>query len=248
MRALARPALGLLLVLGLACRPPHNPLAEWDPSPNFNPRRPQMVVLHHTAEPSFDSALRCLKTENSGGPVSAHFLIGKDGRVLQLVSEDDRAWHAGGGSWGPYRDLNSMSIGIELDNDGAEPFPEAQLRVLIPLLKDLVARYRIAPHLVLGHADVDPIRKVDPNPQFPWQRLAQEGLGLWPDPVLADPPPGFDPWRAFTRIGYGLKDRKATVRAFRIHYRGTAEGDLDDQDLRILSNLARKAEAAIPGA
>jgi N-acetylmuramoyl-L-alanine amidase len=216
------------------------------PSPNFNMRRPQIVVLHHTAEATFEVALACLKTSNSGGPVSAHYLIGRDGRTAQLVSEDFRAWHAGGGTWGPYRDINSLSIGIELDNNGYEAFPEAQIKALLILLKDITGRYHIAPNLVLGHADIDPVRKVDPNPFFPWRTLAEQGLGLWPDEQLEEPPASFDAWRALRHIGYSTRDEVATLRAFHIHYRGTPTGNLDAMDRRILFNLERKTEAIPP--
>lgn len=237
----------LLALLATACRPPTNPLAEWHPSPNFNARRPQMVILHHTAEPNFEKSLKVLKTGNSGGPVSAHYLISLDGRLAQLVSEDHRAWHAGTGRWGAFRDLNAISIGIELDNKGTEPFPEPQIATLIRLLKDVVSRNRIHPYMILGHTDVDPTRKIDPNPLFPWARLAREGLGLWPDERLEEPPAGFDPWLALRRIGYPLQDPALTLRAFHIHYRGRDQGDLDEQDRRILFNLERKVLAPFPG-
>lgn len=232
-----------LLLMAAGCRAPRNPLAEWLPSPNFNARRPQLVVLHHTAEATFEGALSCLKTSNSSGPASAHYLIGRDGRTAQLVSEDFRAWHAGGGSWGPYRDLNSLSIGIELDNNGSEPFPEVQIKALIVLLKDITGRYHIPPNLVVGHADVDPARKVDPSTFFPWRTLAEQGLGLWPDEWLEEPPASFDAWRALRHVGYSLQDEPATLRVFHIHYRGTPMGDLDAMDRRILFNLERKTEA-----
>ncbi|MBI4912545.1 MAG: N-acetylmuramoyl-L-alanine amidase [Acidobacteria bacterium] len=241
------PLLAGALLLLAACGPRRNPLAEWLPSKNYDPRRPQIIVLHHTAEKSFERSLELLQTRNDGGPVSAHYLIGTDGRTAQLVSEDFQAWHAGSGAWGPFRDLNAISIGIELDNVGTEPFPEVQIQALLALLKDITARqYRIPPHLVLGHADVDPIRKVDPNPHFPWKRLAAEGFGLWPDETLEDPPPGFDPWLALRRIGYPLWDQAATLRAFHIHYRATEKGDLDDQDRRILFNLEKKVQQYHP--
>jgi len=148
------------------------------------------VVIHHTAEKSFEKALQLLQTHNSGGPVSAHYLIGRDGRLGQLVSEDERAWHAGSGTWGPYRDMNSLSIGIELDNTGFEPFPDAQIEKLLVLLEDVTKRYGIPRMNVVGHADVEPVLKTDPSAWFPWQRLAEKGFGLWPDADLAPGPGG----------------------------------------------------------
>jgi N-acetylmuramoyl-L-alanine amidase len=236
-----RLALGVALLLtGFACHPPRNALAEWLPSPNFNARRPQMVVLHHTAEKSFEVSLRVLQTQNSGGPVSSHYLIGRDGRLAQLVADDHRAYHAGGGTWGPYRDLNALSIGIELDNTGFEPFAEPQIKTLLVLLEDLTRRYPIPRTQILAHADVDPTRKQDPSGFFPWQRLAERGFGLWPDPVLAEPPAGFDGWQALRILGYSLKDPAATLRAFHLHYHPSEAIDLDEQDRRILFNLQTK--------
>jgi len=236
-------AFAALLLGGLACHPPRNPMAEWLPSPNHNARRPQLIVIHHTAEKSFDISLKVLQTQNSGGPVSSHYLIGRDGRLAQLVSEDHRAYHAGGGTWGPYRDLNSLSIGIELDNTGFEPFADAQIDRLLLLLEDITKRFNIPRTQVVAHADVDPIRKQDPSGFFPWQRLADKGFGLWPDPVLADPPPAFDGWEALRLIGYSLKDPAATLRAFHLHYHHTETTDLDEQDRRILFNLQTKVLA-----
>jgi len=243
--------LGLsLLLLASACHPPRNGLAEWIPSPNHNARRPQMVVIHHTVEPTFEGSLRILQTQNSGGPVSSHYLIGQDGRLAQLVADDHRAYHAGGGSssWGPYRDLNSLSIGIELVNNGYEPFPQAQMDALLVLLEDLTKRFNIPRTQILAHADVDPTRKQDPNGHFSWKLLAERGFGLWPDEVLPVPPEGFDPWLALSVIGYSLKDPAATLRAFHRHYRSLEDGDLDDLDRRLLFNLQTKlAPGSQPG-
>lgn len=235
-----------LLLMASACHPPRNSLAEWIPSPNHNARHPQMVVIHHTVEDTFEGALKVLRTQNSGGPVSSHYLIGKDGRLAQLVSDDDRAYHAGGGIWGPYHDLNSLSIGIELVNNGFEPFPKPQIDKLLVLLDDLTRRYSIPRTQITGHADVDPARKQDPNGFFPWKQLADHGFGLWPDEVLADPPAGFDPWMALKVIGYSTKDPVATVRAFHLHYHHIESGELDDLDRRILCNLETKQLGAPP--
>ncbi len=233
--------LGTLLVLTpVACRSPRNSLAEWMPSPNFNARRPQLVVIHHTAGASFEYSLKQLKTHNDGGPVSAHYLIGRNGRIAQLVSDDDRAWHAGTGTWGAYRDINSISIGIELDNNGAEPFSSPQIDALLILLEDLTSRFRIPRTQVVGHADVEPVFKADPSGFFPWKRLAEHGFGLWPDENLQEAPAGFDPFQALVLMGYSLKDKGATLRAFRLHYRGDRGTVLDEMDLRILFNLQGK--------
>jgi N-acetylmuramoyl-L-alanine amidase len=240
-----RFALPLLVTLGAAgCvhAPSHNPLASWVPSPHHDARRPVLIVLHFTDETSVAQSLRTLRTRNDGGPVSAHYLIGVDGHIYQLVADVERAWHAGAGRWGTITDVNSASIGIELDNDGHAPFPETQIDGLLVLLADLTTRWRIPSTQVIGHEDLAPVRKDDPGPRFPWARLAQAGYGLWPRVPLVDAPPGFDPWLALAAIGYPLDDRAAAVRAFRHHFRSLEGEMLDADDLRVLYALARQLE------
>ena len=239
--------LSLLLALA-ACThaPPRNPLAQWVPSPNFEPRRPVLIVLHATEQESAAASLDTLRTGNSGGPVSAHYLVGDDGATYQLVADELRAWHAGPGRWGTITDVNSASIGIELDNDGSEPFPDAQVAALLRLLEDLCERLDIPRTQVIAHADMAPTRKRDPGFRFPWKRLADAGFGLWPQAPLAEPPPGFDPWLALRLLGYPLQQddspgHAATVRAFRRHFRGDEGDALDAEDARILYALTRSA-------
>lgn len=235
-------ALLLLALSACAPLPPRNPLATWVPSPNYGARQPFLIVLHFTGEGSVRAALHTLRTANSSGSVSAHYLIGSDGNIYQLVRDLQRAWHAGAGRWGTITDINSASIGIELDNNGHTPFSEAQIDSLLRLLTDLTMRMDIPRTQIIGHEDVAPSRKDDPGPLFPWSRLAAAGFGLWPDPVLTDPSPGFDPWMALTAIGYSLDDRPAAVRAFHNHFRGVGGETLDTEDLRILYNLVGKIE------
>lgn len=239
-----RPNLVLACLLLAACAqaPVRNPLATWVPSPNYDTRRPVIIVLHATEQESAQESLDTLRTRNSGGKVSAHYLIGEDGRLYQLVADADRAWHAGGGRWGAITDLNSASIGIELDNDGVEPFTEPQLAALLVLLQDLCERLDIPKTQVIAHADLAPTRKRDPGARFPWKRLADAGFGRWPAEATIDPPAGFDPWLAMRALGYPLDDRAAAVRAFHRHYRGRDDGDdpqaaFDAQDLRVLHAL-----------
>ncbi|HWU78418.1 MAG TPA: N-acetylmuramoyl-L-alanine amidase, partial [Rhodanobacter sp.] len=108
-----------LVALLAACAhaPPRNPLATWVPSPNHDIRRPVLIVVHFTNQHSAQESLDTLRTKNSGGPVSSHYLVGSDGHIYQLVSDQLRAWHGGGGHWGTITDITSASIGIELDND-----------------------------------------------------------------------------------------------------------------------------------
>ena len=239
-----RPLLPILAALLLsACvhhQAPRNPLATWVPSPNHDARRPVLVVLHYTEQESVQRSLDTLRTANSGGRVSAHYLIGQDGTRYQLVSDHDRAWHAGAGSWGAISDVNSASIGIELDNDGRAPFPEPLIGSLLVLLEDLKTRWRIPAANFIGHADMAPGRKIDPGVHFPWRRLAEHGYGLWPQDGTPPAPAGFDAMQALRAIGYPVDDMAATTRAFRLRFRARDDGGaLDDEDRRILHALQR---------
>lgn len=248
--------IALLSCVGLlgACAhapPTHNPMASWVPSPNFDERRPVIIVLHATEQKSVQQSLDTLRTTNRGGKVSAHYLIGDDGHIYQLVDDSKRAWQAGGGSWGTITDLNSASIGIEIDNERGEAYTDAQIASIIRLLDDLCTRLGIPRTQVIGHSDLAPTRKVDPGARFPWKTLADAGFGRWPRGELVDPPAGFDPWLAMAAVGYALDDRAAAVRAFHRHYRAQDDGDdpqatFDAQDLRILYSLNASVVAATP--
>ena len=186
------------------------------PSPNFGERRPNYVILHHTTNDTAEQAVSTLT--NRFKQVSAHYLIGRDGRIIYLVDEQKRAWHAGDSYWGGNRDLNSSSIGIELDNNGNEPFTDAQISVLIDLLRDLSLRWNIPPANVLGHGDLAPGRKVDPSPLFPWRRLAVAGFGLWCDPPYQPAPAGADDATLLAALGYDVTRLPAAVAAFKRHW------------------------------
>jgi N-acetylmuramoyl-L-alanine amidase len=241
LRVVCALALPLLLAACATTAPvKHNPLATWTPSPNYNERHATLIVVHFTEQKSVAQSLRTLSTANSEGPVSAHYLIGADGRIYQLVADEKRAWHAGAGRWGTITDVNSASIGIELDNDGVSPFASAQIDSLIALLGDLTTRLNIPRTQVVGHEDIAPTRKNDPGPLFPWKRLADAGYGLWPRGDLIAPPAGFDPWLALAAIGYALDDRAAAVKSFHHHFRGEEGAALDDTDLRILYALTKQ--------
>jgi len=222
---------------GCASTAQRNPLAQWRPSPNHDVRSAQLIVLHQTEMSSASAALLTLQTRNAGGRVSAHYLIGDDGRLYQLVDESQRAWHAGASRWAGLADLNSSSIGIELDNDGQSEFSSAQIDTLLRLLADLTTRLGIAPHLVVAHGDIAPARKRDPGVLFPWGRLADAGFGLWPRATLAAPPPGFDRWAALRLIGYDLRDPAAALRAFHRHFRASESPAWEAGDAEILHDL-----------
>lgn len=237
-----RLALPLALVAALtACTstPVRNPLAQWVPSPNHNARSPVIIVLHHTEQDSVQESLDTLRSANSGGKVSSHYLVGRDGDLYQLVADSERAWHAGGGRWGSITDLNSASLGIEIDNNGDSPFTQPQIDTLLRLLGDLCTRYNIPRNQIIGHADLAPTRKADPSRFFPWQQLADAGFGIWPNPAHGPAPEGFDRWMALQALGYSLEDRAAAARAFHRRFRGsdTLPSELDVEDARILHSL-----------
>ncbi|WP_266160635.1 N-acetylmuramoyl-L-alanine amidase [Dyella silvatica] len=242
MRRISYRLLLSLSLAGLAAcapMPAHNPMARWVPSPNYDLRRPVLIVLHFTNQHSVQKSLTTLRTGNSGGPVSAHYLIGSEGDIYQLVADEQRAWHAGPGRWGTITDVNSASIGIELDNTGDEPFAPAQISSLLRLLADLTERLRSPRTQIIGHEDLAPTRKNDPGPRFPWKQLADAGFGLWPKGPLIDPPAEFDPWMALGLVGYPLDNRSAAVRAFHHHFRGMDTDTLDAEDSRVLYALTR---------
>ncbi|MDY1548987.1 N-acetylmuramoyl-L-alanine amidase [Luteibacter sahnii] len=226
-----------------AATPERSALARWSPSPNFNARKAQLIVLHHTSTTNAAEALRILKGRNSEGPVSAHYLVEANGQIDQLVDERARAWHAGVSSWAGMTDLNSSSIGIELDNDGVAPFTQPQIQALVNLLADITSRLGIPRDAVVGHGDIAPGRKTDPSARFPWATLARYGFGLWPDMPLIPAPPGFDSLAAMRLVGYDVSNPRAAIVAFHRHYRGMASDTLDDTDASILYSLQRKRMA-----
>ncbi|WP_240722243.1 N-acetylmuramoyl-L-alanine amidase [Poseidonocella sp. HB161398] len=193
-----------------------------------------MVVLHYTAMQSAAEALERLCSAEHD--VSCHYLIGADGTLWQLVREAERAWHAGQGSWGGVSDVNSRSIGIELDNRGKGSFAAAQLVTLERLLAELLERWSIPPERVIGHQDMAPERKQDPGRYFPWPRLAAKGLAVWPEGRAAK---GrfLDCARIF---GYPEADAGSLLAAFRARFRPVAAGRLCEEDRRVMAELAAR--------
>jgi N-acetylmuramoyl-L-alanine amidase len=184
-------------------------------SVNFGIRKPNFVIIHHTAQNSLDQTIKTFTIART--EVSAHYVVSRDGKVVHMVNDYLRANHAGNGKWGNDADLNSSSIGIELDNNGNEPYSEAQIKSLLALLSTLKRKYNIPTANFIGHADIAPKRKIDPF-KFPWQRLAQKGYGLWYDAVLKMPPVDFNAEIALRLIGYDTKDLGAAIKAFKIHF------------------------------
>ncbi|PWJ17024.1 N-acetylmuramoyl-L-alanine amidase [Jannaschia seohaensis] len=172
--------------------------------------------------------------------VSAHYVIDERGPVARLVPEDRRAWHAGAGSWGGCDDVNSISIGIELSNDGAAPFPEPQMARLEALLRGLMKRHGIPPQGVIGHSDCAPGRKIDPGPRFDWRRLARQGLAVWPEKgAQATDEARFA--RDMRRAGWTAAVPIDTLlHSLRLRFRPWATGPLDGRDCAIAADIARR--------
>ena len=184
-------------------------------SVNFGIRKPNFVIIHHTAQNSLDQTIKTFTMTKTA--VSAHYVVSRDGKVVQMVNDYLRSQHAGLGKWGNDTDLNSSSIGIELDNSGAEPFSDAQINSLLRLLGTLKKRYNVPTANFIGHADIAPKRKPDPS-NFPWKMLADKGFGFWYDPVLKMPPVEFDAVIALRIIGYDTSNLGAAVTAFKRHF------------------------------
>ena len=210
------------LVIGCASFQPDTTLpAKVVASPNHDARKATMIVIHYTTN---DEAQHSLETLTSPvRKVSAHYLIDRQGGLYQLVPENRRAWHAGQAYWAGVTDVNSASIGIEIDNTGSEPFDDAQMVTLLSLLSDIQTRHKIRSANIVGHADVAPGRKVDPGPFFPWRRLAQAGFGIWCDNPDLDPESTADIGALLTELGYDPRLPDSSRAAFRDHY--LAQGD-----------------------
>jgi N-acetylmuramoyl-L-alanine amidase len=244
------------------------------PSPNFDARSAavDLVVLHYTGMQSAEVALArlCDPAPVAGrypgpwqaddidprtplGRASAHYVVDEAGIVFRLVDEAKRAWHAGVSSWEGVSDNNSRSIGIEIVNGGHDfglpDFPDAQIEAVIALLKDILTRHGLSPSRVVGHSDVASGRKLDPGEKFPWKRLADAGVSIWPDTfsALADSDPMADLQRRLALFGYnvaptGLLDEAtaAALVAFQRRFRpDRMTGALDAETQGMLVALTR---------
>lgn len=210
----------------------------WAGTVNFNLRKPNYIVIHHTAQNSCAQTLRTFQLTRT--QVSAHYVVCKDGTVHHMLNDYLRAWHAGSGSWGGNTDVNSGSIGIELDNNGFEPFPDTQLNSLMALLKRLKSSYNIPDQNFIAHADLAPRRKNDPNIHFPWKLFAENGLGRWySDTTGVVVPETFSHWQALRLIGYNIADSTAAMLAFKRHYMQDSTAVTDEPTRKILYVMSR---------
>ena len=208
---------------------------------NFNLRKPNFVIIHHTAQNSCAQTLTTFTTQKT--QVSAHYVICKDGTIHHMLNDYMRAWHAGIGRWGNDADINSSSIGIELDNNGFEPFTDAQMSSLLRLLAALKKQYNIPAANFIGHADVAPTRKNDPNIFFPWKTLADSGFSYWYDDTTnVVLPSSFNDIQALRIIGYDIKDTTAAIVAFKRHWLQDTIPTLDSAQYKVLFNVMKKYE------
>ncbi len=241
------------------------------PSPNHGERQggraPTSIVLHYTGMADGPSAIAWLRNPDS--QVSCHYVVEEDGRVLQLVPETRRAWHAGRSFWDGETDLNSASVGIEIVNaghpGGLPPYPAEQVASVIALCRDLIARHAIRSDRVLAHSDVAPGRKLDPGERFPWAQLHAAGVGLWVPPRsdgpsdgayrLGDRGPAVASFQAdLRRYGYGVEPSgvfdavtEAVVRSVQLRFRpARVDGIADGATLATLADLLA-ARAQVTG-
>jgi N-acetylmuramoyl-L-alanine amidase len=212
------------------------------PSPNHDDRggaAVDILVLHYTGMQTAEAALE--KLCDPAARVSAHYTVDEDGTVYAHVPEDRRAWHAGLSHWAGATDINARSIGIEIVNPGHEfgyrPFPEMQIAALIPLCQAILARHPIPAARVLGHSDVAPARKEDPGELFPWKRLAENAVGLWPEKIESSLGP-----EALSRFGYDpAAPLDKVITAFQRHFRPQRlDGQWDRSCAGLLTDILSK--------
>ncbi len=213
----------------------------WVGTTNFSMRRPNMVIIHHTAQNSCDQTLQTFTKPSKS--VSAHYVICKDGTVHHMLHDYLRAWHAGVGKWGNNSDINSSSIGIEIDNNGTESFSEEQMLSLEKLLTHLKSAYKIPQENFIGHADIAPTRKNDPNVTFDWKRISDLGFGLWySDTTALQLPIDFNPLFALKMMGYDIKDTTAVIKTFKRKFLKSEDGTpLNPEDKKVLYSLWAKS-------
>lgn len=201
---------------------------------NFNLRKPNFVIIHHTAQNSCEQTLNTFTTQKS--QVSAHYVICKDGTIHHMLNDYLRAWHGGIAKWGNNTDINSSSIGIEIDNNGFEKFTDEQINSLLHLLTKLKKNHAIPMANFIGHADIAPGRKVDPNVTFPWKQLSEKGFGNWYDDTANIViPQTFEPKIALRIIGYDVSNLQNAIAAFKRHFMQIDKSkELSDADKKVL--------------
>lgn len=218
--------------------------SKWYAAIDFNIRKPNFVVLHHTAESSAEQTLFTFSLQRpENRKSSAHYVISRDGTVYQMLNDYVRSWHAGASKWGNITDMNSCSLGIEIDNNGTtDTYSDAQINSLIKLLDYLKDKYDIPTANFVAHSDIAPGRKFDPSKYFPWKRLADAGFGYWYNAnALKEPPADFNALLALRVIGYDIRDQAKAISAFKLHYiQNDTSPTLSDYDKKVLYNIYLK--------
>ncbi len=213
--------------------------AQWVGTTNFSMRRPNFVIIHHTAQNSCEQTLKTFTLPRT--QVSSHYVVCKDGTVHHMLNDLLRAHHAGVSKWGNATDINSSSIGIEVDNNGFEPFTDAQISSITDLLGRLKRAYNIPATNFIGHSDIAPGRKVDPNRYFPWQKLAENGYGVWYDTTATVIPEHFNEMQALRIIGYDIKNPANAIQSFKLHFvPSDTTKTINQADIKILAELQKK--------
>jgi N-acetylmuramoyl-L-alanine amidase len=189
---------------------------KWVGTTNFTMRRPNFVIIHHTAQNSCEQTLKTFTLTRT--QVSAHYVVCRDGTIHHMLNDLLRAHHAGVGKWGSVSDMNSNSIGIEIDNNGNEPFTELQMASLLQLLERIKKAYNIPQANFIGHMDWAPGRKVDPSRYFSWKTLADNGFGYWYDTTAVQVPAEFNALQALRIIGYNVAKPEIAIQSYKIHF------------------------------
>jgi len=251
-------------------KPDSNLVAALQPSPNAGERRlrarPHLVVLHYTGMASADQAIDWLANPKS--KVSCHYVIDEDGRITQMVPESLRAWHAGASHWAGETDVNSVSVGIEIQNPGHDrgypDFPLPQMQAIAVLCRDIAERRGIRPEGILAHSDVSPGRKIDPGEKLDWAWLASEGVGHWVEPAPLDAARAelipeeqtaaiVEAQTLLCRYGYDVEPggtldarTRIVVKAFQLHFRpARVDGNLDRPTFDTLTRLVAALPVAV---
>lgn len=214
----------------------------WVGTPNMGLRRPNYVIIHHTATNGFQEVIQ--EFTNSGGrEASSHYLICKDGTVYHMLNDLLRSHHAGDSKWGNNTDINSSSIGIEIVNNGYQSYTQEQINALTILLDRLKNEYKIPRTNFIGHGDIAPTRKADPGSQFPWRQLSHKGFGVWwDDTTNITVPPDFNFMMALRIVGYDISSTGSAIAAFRRHFMQDAKSVMTPDAIKILYTLYRKFE------
>lgn len=265
-------ALSLLMLAG--CTAPTSPTSSLQIDTSLNAiaqrSRVDVIVVHYTYA-SLPRSIWLL----TRSMVSSHYLVTDEQppRIYRLVDETQSAWHAGESEWQGKTALNARSIGIEIVHPGWEPnlegkrgpdYPQEQIALVAALIKDIATRHDVAPHNIVGHSDVAPMRKQDPGPSFPWRELAMQGIGRWHDEAAAleqqalmeksGLPDARWTQLELKRIGYPIsltgewdKDTRTVLSAFQMHYRpDKVDGVLDAQTAAILAVMPTTGTAVAP--